>query len=131
MVQIGKSLPEKYGWNLGHKTGIYAWPYAACSGKLNKNGVYVPLNPEESYNVCIQFCKKNEPFTNEVNAIFNQINTTGEGAITCEQQCQSVYDALGVNTENYTYTPHNNKPYWILPLILLPVFLLFLLYFLK
>jgi len=127
MAQIGKSLPEKYGWNLGHETGIYAWPYAACSGKINKNGVYVPLKPEESYNVCMQ----NKLFTTEANNVFDQINSSGEGAITCEQQCQFIAANLGVNTENYTTQQSNNKPYWILPLILLPVFLLLLIYFLK
>lgn len=128
MSQIGKSLPGKYGLNLGHETGIYAWPYAACSGKINENGVYVPLQPKESFNVCMQFCKNSK----DVNEVFDQINPNGEGAQTCEAQCRKIADKLGVTViENYTEKHEDNKPYWVLPIIIAPIIILLLIFFLK
>ena len=59
----GLNLQQKLGLSLGSTTGPFSWPYAACTGKVAKNGIFRPLNIKEAYNVCISFCKKQKDIT--------------------------------------------------------------------
>lgn len=48
------SLNQIYGPGLGNKSGIFAWPIAACSGKV-ENQRFVSLSSEESKKVLRQY----------------------------------------------------------------------------
>tara|TARA_B100000674_G_C37848874_1_gene918988 strand:- start:711 stop:1028 length:318 start_codon:yes stop_codon:yes gene_type:complete len=48
------SLNQIYGPGLGNKSGIFAWPIAACSGKV-ENQRFVSLSSEEAKKVLSRY----------------------------------------------------------------------------
>ncbi len=48
------SINQIYGPGLGNKSGIFAWPIAACSGKV-ENQRFVSLSSEEAKKVLSQY----------------------------------------------------------------------------
>ena len=89
------TLNQIYGWSLGYPTGIYSWPYAACSGKINENGIFVPLASKESLKICKEYCEAKKNISGETNPSkwFADISDI-QGATTCEQECQMIMDSI-------------------------------------
>jgi len=88
------SFIKTHGLNLGKNNGPYNWPYAACSGKINDKGLFLPLKINESYNICMDFCNKSNKITgkNKVSKSFNKLS--GTDYITCKLQCDAILNTL-------------------------------------
>jgi hypothetical protein len=50
----GLAVNQIYGPGLGNKTGIFAWPLAACSGKV-ENGKFVSLSVDEAKEIMARY----------------------------------------------------------------------------
>jgi len=139
----GLNLQQKLGLSLGSTTGPFSWPYAACTGKVAKNGIFRPLNIKEAYNVCISFCKKQKDITGKdpISEEFEDLSRI-YGAKTGTQQCMMIKntytDILNnersslknnildkhTSIDSFVLKKINNYPFWILPLILFSSILL-------
>jgi hypothetical protein len=50
----GLAVNQIHGPGLGNKTGIFAWPLAACSGKV-ENGKFVSLSVDEAKEIMARY----------------------------------------------------------------------------
>ena len=116
---IGLTLDEVYGWGLGSETGIYTWPYAACSGKISQSGIFVPLKSEESLRICKEYCKAQKKLgSDKPSQSFKQISRT-DAAVTCEEQCDLVMQKIGRKENFELYSEKKcTTPYWIIPVLI-------------
>ena len=81
---INQSLFDKHGLL---PVGIYKWPYAACSGKVDKKGNFVNTTNDEAHKICIDFCKKKNKISGNTSGsnIFAKLSNISDSE--CKKQC--------------------------------------------
>lgn len=89
-----KSIFEKHGLK---PVNIYKWPYAACSGKVNSNGNFVPTTNDEAMQVCLNFCTKQNKISGnrKGSKIFGKLSDIND--YDCETQCRMCHDKIVEN----------------------------------
>ena len=119
-------LKNHTGLTMNSTSGPLSWPYAACTGEVNKNGIFVALTPEKGLQKCLEFCNKRKELTSEDVPSTEFAKLTGIGnASSGIQQCHMIYNQM--KQENYTEKPNsssNNDCYWTIPLVLIPFMLI-------
>ena len=107
----GRTLNEIYGLGLGSTTGQYAWPYAACSGRLSSNGVYSPLPPVEAVRMCKVYCGRKRRLTggSDPNSSFTDISRFPV-TTTCEQQCEEIGSTYAKYLEDQETVERYERP---------------------
>ena len=119
----GRTLDEIYGVGLGSETGPFAWPYAACSGKLASTGTFLPHHPREAVRLCKVYCNRKRQLTggSEPDREFESISRFPQ-TTTCEQQCEEIattYEkrqtALTEIKEGFSIAEANEQPWYLIP----------------
>lgn len=134
----GLTLEQNSGLSLGSTTGPFSWPYAACTSKVSNSGIVIPLDIQEAFDVCVDFCNTRKKITgvDPVSVEFEQISGM-TGATTGIQQCELIRDTYlkrledntksPVSIEGFTPVELKSKPFWVLPIILISSIILSLL----
>lgn len=83
--KINNSIFNQHGLK---STGIYQWPYAACSSKINNNGNFETTSQAEAIKICMDFCQKQNSISGnrKGSAIFNKLSNISDQD--CETQCR-------------------------------------------
>jgi len=114
------------GLTMNSTSGPLSWPYAACTGEVNKNGIFVALTPEQGLQKCLEFCNKRKELTGEDIPSTGFAKLTGIGSASSGiQQCHMIYNQM--KQENFTEKPKSlsdNECYWAIPLVLIPFVLI-------
>ena len=127
------TLDKLNGLNINHSSGPYSWPYASCTGKVNKKGIFIPLTAEEGLTKCLEFCKKRKKLTGQDPSSLSFTEISGIGNTkTGSQQCHMIYNFIqnqdrNQNRENFITNPPGynlNFIYWVIPLVLFSFILL-------
>ena len=86
-------LKNHTGLTMNSTSGPLSWPYAACTGEVNKNGIFVALTPEQGLQKCLEFCNKRKELTGEDVPSTGFAKLTGiGGASSGIQQCHMIYN---------------------------------------
>ncbi len=119
-------LKNHTGLTMNSTSGPLSWPYAACTGEVNKNGIFVALTPEQGLQKCLEFCNKRKELTGEDIPSTGFAKLTGIGSASSGiQQCHMIYNQM--KQENFTEKPKSlsdNECYWAIPLVLIPFVLI-------
>ena len=119
-------MENQTGLTMNSTSGPLSWPYAACTGAVNKNGIFTALSPEKGLQKCLEFCNKRKKLTNKDVPSTDFTKLTGIGnASSGIQQCHMIYNQM--KRENYTEkTPPCNSSncYWVVPLVLVSFLLI-------
>lgn len=119
-------LKNHTGLTMNSTSGPLSWPYAACTGEVNKNGIFVALSPEKGLQKCLEFCNKRKELTGEDIPSTGFAKLTGIGSASSGiQQCHMIYNQM--KQENFTEKPKSlsdNECYWAIPLVLIPFVLI-------
>ncbi len=119
-------LKNHTGLTMNSTSGPLSWPYAACTGEVNKNGIFVALTPEKGLQKCLEFCNKRKELTGEDVPSTEFAKLTGIGSASSGiQQCHMIYNQM--KQENFTEkpkSPSRNDCYWVIPLVLIPFVLI-------
>ncbi len=119
-------LKNHTGLTMNSTSGPLSWPYAACTGEVNKNGIFVALTPEKGLQKCLEFCNKRKELTGEDGPSAGFAKLTGIGSASSGiQQCHMIYNQM--KHENFTEKPKSlsdNECYWAIPLVLIPFVLI-------
>ncbi len=119
-------LKNHTGLTMNSTSGPLSWPYAACTGEVNKNGIFTVLSPEKGLQKCLEFCNKRKELTGEDVPSAGFAKLTGIGnASSGIQQCHMIYNQM--KQENFTEkpkSPSHNDCYWVIPLVLIPFVLI-------
>ncbi len=121
-------MENRTGLTMNSTSGPLSWPYAACTGEVNKNGIFMALSPEKGLRKCLEFCDKRKELTGKdlPSTAFTKLTGIGN-ASSGTQQCYMIYDQMKM--ENYTEnnsvnSSNNNNCYWAIPLILISFLLI-------
>lgn len=119
--KTGRTLNEVYGLGLGSRTGQYAWPYAACAGKLSSEGIFKPRMPKEAARICKTYCEKKRKLTGGSlpNDSFREISRFPK-TTTCEQECEKIamtYRAEKRIVEGFQPTYETEQPWYVIPAV--------------
>ena len=119
-------LKNHTGLTMNSTSGPLSWPYAACTGEVNKNGIFVALTPEQGLQKCLEFCNKRKELTGDDGPSTGFAKLTGIGSASSGiQQCHMIYNQM--KQENFTEKPKSlsdNECYWAIPLVLIPFVLI-------
>jgi len=119
-------MENQTGLTMNPTSGPLSWPYAACTGSVNKNGIFTALTPEKGLQKCLEFCNKRKNLTGKDNPSTDFTKLTGIGnASSGIQQCHMIYKQL--KQENYMENPpqsNDSNCYWVIPLVLVSFLLI-------
>ena len=120
-------MKNQTGLTMNSTSGPLSWPYAACTGEVNKNGIFTMLSPEKGLQKCLEFCNKRKKLTGKDTPSNDFAKLTGmENATSGTQQCHMIYKHM--KQENYTEKPKpppdNTSCYWAVPLVLISFLLI-------
>jgi hypothetical protein len=125
------SFIKTHGLNLGKNNGPYSWPYAACSGKINDKGLFIPLEINESYKICLDFCKKSNKITGKNKESKSYDKLSGNISKTCKLQCDTILNKLDPknNVKEYFKEDYKESKSSYISYILISLFFISLLIF--
>ena len=115
-------MENQTGLTMNPTSGPLSWPYAACTGSVNKNGIFTALSPEKGLQKCLEFCNKRKNLTGKDD--FTKLTGIGN-ASSGIQQCHMIYKQL--KQENYMENPpqsNDSNCYWVIPLVLVSFLLI-------
>ena len=126
-------MENQTGLTMNSLSGPLSWPYAACTGDVNKNGIFESLSPEKGLQKCLEFCDKRKELTGEDSPSSDFIKLTGMGnPISGTQQCYMIYNNMKkVKQPQHRIESFKLKPtadaenyFWVIPLVLISFLLI-------